>query len=395
LDGSAVKEKGASCMSSYHQMGHDSENLLFEQSLASFRGAILSPVNDDIHSVVELVTKIRLSHLSIFDLIFDPQLYFPQSERGQLRTWAHFPSDVDTADISSMSWWQSINQNLSQIATKLRVDAVCSPAVVPRSFAGTDYYSRMVEVGDHLAQQLSPKNIKTLQTVVAGFDDLGEPQRALEIASIISRSKSARIFLVLSTDVEPRRELAEIESIKGAMRLIQALEESGLQTLVGFCSSDVALWKSAGAHSCATGKFFNLRRFTRSRFEEPGGGGGQLPYWFEERLFAYLREPDLLRVEQEGLLSPNSQQNPYFKTIMDSIRGGKPWVRHAWRQYLYWFADFEARASSTPKLASNLLKESEAAWREIEDKDILMDEVRNDGKWLRPWRKALADFAKF
>ncbi|MGD0009340.1 MAG: hypothetical protein ABSE93_12445 [Terriglobia bacterium] len=32
-------------MAAYHQMGHDSENLLSEERLGAFAGAILSPVN--------------------------------------------------------------------------------------------------------------------------------------------------------------------------------------------------------------------------------------------------------------------------------------------------------------------------------------------------------------
>lgn len=39
--------------------------------------------------------------------------------------------------------------------------------------------------------------------------------------------------------------------------------------LVGFASTDVVLWKAAGAKACATGKFANLRRFTTNRFNEP------------------------------------------------------------------------------------------------------------------------------
>ncbi|HEX8705747.1 MAG TPA: hypothetical protein VF815_43330, partial [Myxococcaceae bacterium] len=107
------------------------------------------------------------------------------------------------------------------------------------------------------------------------------------------------------------------------------------------------------------------------------------------------REPDLLRVHRAISLSLNGLQNPYFKIILDSVGKGGAWLGHAWRQYLYWFSDFEARASSTPKLTATLLKEAETAWKELEDKGILMDEVRNDGGWLRPWRRALAEFATF
>jgi len=40
------------------------------------------------------------------------------------------------------------------------------------------------------------------------------------------------------------------------------------------------LWKAAGATNCASGKYFNLRRFTLSRLDEPeeNGGGGKANY---------------------------------------------------------------------------------------------------------------------
>lgn len=74
------------------------------------------------------------------------------------------------------------------------------------------------------------------------------------------------------------------------------------------------------ATSCATGKFFNLRRFTKSRFEEPAGGGGQLPYWVEESLFAYLRETDVLRVRDEGLIADASRRKPSSRSDPPSHR---------------------------------------------------------------------------
>ena len=52
----------------------------------------------------------------------------------------------------------------------------------------------------------------------------------------------------------------DTEALKGAMLLIHSLVSAGIHTIVGFCSSDIILWKTAGANSCATGKFFNLRK---------------------------------------------------------------------------------------------------------------------------------------
>ena len=59
-------------MSSYHQMGHDSWNLVSEEALTSFGGLVLSPVNDSPEQVREKLASLgtRRDHL---DIILDPQ----------------------------------------------------------------------------------------------------------------------------------------------------------------------------------------------------------------------------------------------------------------------------------------------------------------------------------
>jgi hypothetical protein len=177
------------------------------------------------------------------------------------------------------------------------------------------------------------------------------------------------------------------------MRLIRYLEEAPARVLVGFSSSDVLLWKAAGATDCATGKFFNLRRFTLSRFgPDEEEGGGQLPYWFEEALMAYLREADLTRIRRAGLVSAASMANPYAQQILDQLdrRPGEAWLRLSWRQYLYWFAEFEERLSSKAVDCGTLLRETEQRWNALDRSvpPILMEERANDGSWVRPWRIA-------
>ena len=86
-------------MSVYHQMGHDSENLLWTKELAQYRGAILSPVNYGEAKVAAQVEWARGQ--GNFETVFDPQLYVPSSENGCLREWSYFPDDVDTADLAS------------------------------------------------------------------------------------------------------------------------------------------------------------------------------------------------------------------------------------------------------------------------------------------------------
>lgn len=373
-------------MPCYHQMGNDSTNLLFEPKLNTYAGAIISPVNEDQTKVAELLARVR-SKLPEMEMIFDPQLYFPTSNRGELRTWPHFPKDVDTADLSSSGWWTNTNNLLVGVATTLQPDAVCSPAVVPKVFSN-GFYDQLVVVGDELKALLPGKSV--LQTVIVSLDDMTATARADEVASIVSRSKCERLFLVIVTDVDPRRELSDIEGLKGVMRLIHRLEQNGQRVLVGFCSTDVVLWKAAGATSCATGKFFNLRRFTRSRFAPPSGGGGQLAYLCEESLLAYLRTSDVVRVQAAGAFSSSTQMNPFTQPILDCIQKNKAWVGLGWRQYLWWFADFESRA--TPKLVSQVIKGADDKWIEFDKKPLFMEERPNEGSWVRQWLRIEIEF---
>jgi hypothetical protein len=381
-------------MTVYHQMGNDSHNLLHVAELNRFQGAILSPVNDDVAALTGAVGLARRDREG-FEMIFDPQLYVPASNRGQLPHWEYFPADVDTADLSAVPWWARLMERLCRDCDSFRPHAICSPSYIPNVFNNA-YFDSQVRVGDVLVSQLAGSGIEPLQTAIVGLGDLTVPHRAAEIASILSRTRAPRIYLVLVGTTDPRRELANRDELKGAMRLISFLENAGLRVLVGFSSTEMVLWKAAGAAACATGKFFNLRRFTRSRFDEPSSGGGQLPYWFEEQVMGFLREGDLMRMREEGRLSEASIRNPFGLQILHQLDNdpGRAWVALSWRQYLYAFADLEHRIATQEISVRSLLKSADDTWGELEDEDFLMEERRNDGQWLRAWRQALTEFAR-
>jgi hypothetical protein len=378
-------------MSVYHQVGHDSENLLHAENLEAYRGAILSPVNYRQERVASQIQRARLA--GDFETVFDPQLYVPNSDRGFLPTWDYFPKDFDTADLTSGEWWSNLVGRIGILCSALRPAAACSPAVLPNSYSD-DFFMQSVQVGSELCAVLSGSGVEPVQSAIVGLTELATAGRAEAIASILSRTKARRIYLVLVGVVEPRRELASVEELKGSMRLISALERSGLRVLVGFCSSDVVLWKAAGASDCATGKFFNLRRFTRTRFEEPRGGGGQLPYWYEESLMAFIRESDLLRVLPLDLPRLPSSRNPFGDSILAQLATspGTAWLALAWRQFLYWFADIESRIAADAVNVGQLLQIAEGNWTTLDHAGVLMEERQNEGAWLRAWRRSVVEF---
>jgi hypothetical protein len=108
---------------------------------------------------------------------------------------------------------------------------------------------------------------------------------------------------------------------------------------------------------------------------------------------AYLRESDLVRVRDAGLLSQESMSNPYGQLILDQLRDsrGTSWLGLSWRQYLFWFAQHEARLSASQALSQTLLRLAEEAWDQTEARQILMEERQNNGAWLRSWRRALIE----
>jgi len=348
----------------------------------------------------ERVSQFRKS--GPLDVILDPQLYCPQIDRGQLPNHQYFPKDLDTADLSSNSWWHQVTTKLAAEAIALEVNAVCSPVNLPKNYS-PDYYVRSADVYAMLASELIGRSIHPIMTVCVSLKELAEPSDALRIASITTSRNPKWIYVVVEANVEPRRELTDAANVLALMVLVSALEKSGCRTLVSHCSSDMILMKAAGASDCASGKFFNLRRFTRSRFDEQEeGGGGQLPYWFEHNLLGFLREADIARLRRDGFgdfLGGGDSGNVFGEQIFGQFANdpGKAWVALSWRQYLAWFAATEKRLSGRDAagLVSTWLREAENRWMQMEDRDVLMEESRNAGQWIRPWRQALGDFCRF
>jgi hypothetical protein len=378
-------------MASYQQMGYHSANLLSEPELQDFAGAILSPVD---YSESEITLQVK-SHEGCpnFDLVFDPQLYYPQSERGKLLTWDYFPMDFDSLDVQSISWWRELIDELSETCNRVQPDAACSPAFVPRTF-NDDYFASIVNLCNYFVDSLAHSRVRPIQTLLVDISDLVEPGRVMRITSILSRTKASSVYLILIGGRGPRREFGDVEELKGAMKLIATLEGCGLPVLVGFSSSDLVLWKAAGATSCATGKFLSLRRFTESRFRESRRIPGQSAYWFEESLMAFLRESDLIRVRALGMLNSASIENPFGQRILKCIDDtpGKPWLALSWRQWLYAFAYLEQRVDCGVVDVGQLLDNADKAWRSLNNVPVLMEEPENDGTWIQVWKKALDEY---
>lgn len=384
-------------MAAYFQMGHHSENLVGEKGLEKFKGILLSPVNrlpDDLVSDIEKYRK-----MGNYDIVLDPQLYLPKSIRGKLPHQPYFPNDFETADLSR-KWWNTINKKIFSFCKLLTPSSVATPAHIPKRW--TDgYYKSIADTSQNLYKKFKKTKVNVYTTVLINTKEVTELDQILRIASIMTSIPTDGYYIVFVNDTDPRREIVDERELFGMMTIIKELSSVDLPIIVGYCSSDMILLKAAGATHCATGKFFNLRRFTKSRWEEPGSGGTVFSYWFEQSLLAFLREADLLRLKEEGfnsIVRTGSSNNLWAKKIIKQLETDpeKAWVGLGWRQYLNWFCEAEDKIDERAgiKTVRRWLKKAETNWIDLDDNDVLMDEARNDGRWVRPWLQALVKFKK-
>jgi len=382
-------------MASYLQMGHDTQNLVGEEGLEKFSGIILSPLNREPANLKHDISSFR--KIDEYDIVFDPQLYYPHTDKVKLQNHPYFPDDFESADYTNNNWWMSIHNKIYEYCVNLQVDLIIAPTIDPKSL-DDNYYSFNIHNINQFCS-LQPPDIKSIWApIIINLNDLAQKEKPQRLASLTSQIEAEKIYLIIKTDIEPRRELADSLLITKLLQFIRELTQIEKDIVIAFSSFDMMIFKAAGADHCATSKFFNLRRFTPSRFDDNSGGGGQLPYFFSESLSAFLRETDMIRLLEKGkeeLLTSCLKENLWNDRILKKINSDSktPWLGDSWRQYLSWFSNAEEMISSgdTENTVMNILKEAEKNWLLLEDENILFDETRNDGSWIRKWRIALSD----
>lgn len=386
-------------MGAYHQMGYHSSSIVREEGLRQFVGAILSPVNATPTDTIKDCAKFKELNKD-FDIVFDPQLYVPRTNRGQLPKWTYMPSDLDTSDLSSHAWWINVVDHVTDGVKDFNPNGICSPAPYPRGGIFEDsYFDLLVMVGNDLKDKLEGTEQRALLTAIVGMNDLGRDNRYLQVGSILSKFKGNEIYLVLTDDIKPRLERTDTGGLEGAARLIRVLSNAGYKVLIGFSSSEMILWKVSGAENVASGKFFNLRRFTLDRWDDDASQGGKsLWYWFEPSLLAFLREADIRRYMRDFPISPSHDTNPYSQFILNKL--GSPeeqtYLADSWRQFLYWFADCESQLNSSDKVEKviKLLDESAGNWTMVKGARLMFEEERNTGEWVRSWTIVMNELAR-
>jgi hypothetical protein len=69
----------------------------------------------------------------------------PSSSSHRPSEWDYFPDDVDTADQSSLAWWEGLVGRVLETARRLGTHSICSPAIVPRTYSN-EYFDLLTNV---------------------------------------------------------------------------------------------------------------------------------------------------------------------------------------------------------------------------------------------------------
>ena len=380
-------------MAAYLQLGHDSWNLVDDPETGDFAGIVLSPVNDGPAAVRDRLTRLGDARLGL-EVILDPQLYNPAADRGSLNEWSYYPADFETADRSDARWWAARGREVVADAVALGIEAVCSPAHMARSYDDL-YYRFIVEIADETRAEASRAGLDTLLTAIVPLRDLAQPNRAFEIASILSGSECDRIYLTfLCEDIQQREPMRDGSGLATAVHLLRLLSRQ-MRVHVAFCSHDLVVWKCAGATDVSTGKFMNLRRLSPSRWQEDETNGRIVSYWNEGALLTLLRDQDVLRLDRarwyDGEAFGDNEAAARIAQILRSS-SGEPWLAHSWRQYLRWVSTVEERWRN-PTAAEDFLEASDRKWGDIERARIQFTDRFNDGVHVRTWLNAVREGA--
>lgn len=379
-------------MAAYLQLGHDSWNLLDDEIIGPFAGVVLSPVN---HGPAEVVDRLKplISEDGAFESILDPQMYNPSANKGRLAEWKYYPDDFETADRSELAWWVERGKAVVSEAVELDVNSICTPAYMDRSYTD-EYYKFIVEIGDQILPFANGKNIGTLLTIIVNLDDLAQPDRALQIASVVSGSECHRIYLMFLDErlpqKEPFRDAAELAS---AAHLVRMLSQH-FRVHVAFCAHDLVMWKWAGATDVSSGKFMNLRRFSPSRWQQEEVQGRVVPYW-SQNFLSLIRDQDVLRLNRDGFFDGQPfLDNPASLQILEILKEGqgRAWLALSWRQYLRWVINSE-RICEIPKEAESLLENCAQEWQKIHQKRIRFVDFNSDGTHVNIWISAINEAA--
>ncbi|EGO6639881.1 hypothetical protein IV488_10870 [Enterococcus faecalis] len=240
-------------MDFYIQMGHGMQGMC--QELIKNWGdgtVIVSPVNIDPNKLESFCEKINNIN---GDVLFDPQMYFPEKYHKNLKKYDYWQYGMNNA--------KKLVEEIVSLNSNIRSKAIILP-----SYTTNKIDSTWLQVQEKIVDE-SLKHVndyKLLLTVSLDKDVMKDAGELEKIISLLEKLPVKGVYLVC----EHPDKLYLVDKplwLLNLMNLVTAIKRLNKQVVVGYASHQMLCLSSAKCDAIASGNFLNVRWFQRERFE--------------------------------------------------------------------------------------------------------------------------------
>ncbi|KUK76718.1 MAG: hypothetical protein XD93_0754 [candidate division WS6 bacterium 34_10] len=386
-------------MKVYHQCGHNdvwNRQSLQEDNVGD--GLILSPINIEADRIKEKISREVLNNSW-----FDPQIYLPEDNKGNLSTYPYFPSNL--MDDFSTSTFRDRAHEVAKICLEFQYSLGLKYLVIPSRYFSDlpSNYLRHLEslylepfVSEWKMLGYSTPLILTL-IVKPSQLDLGLNRDEL-LTWATSYSEISGVYLLFE-NYSNTKQIKDPEFLCGALRFINALRQNDLEVHIGYSGLEGLLYSIADPTSVSMGSYENLRSFDVSRLQTQDYDGRRSPrpriysskllQWIVDTLIPPFRQiiPDWQNYFDQTkysnyLFDPNSSLNSQRSEI-----------------YKHYFILFYNQINSLPSLnkrpeyIKGLVRNAIDLFQEIKGYDIFLDPDSDDSH-LSSWINAIVMYER-
>lgn len=241
-------------MDFYIQMGHGMQEMTQELFKNWGQGTIIvSPVNIVPNRLEKFCEKIKKVNGNI---LFDPQLYFPEKYHKNLKQYDYWVCDM--------------NENLGELIKKLTLlnSRIGTKEVILPSYTTSVIDERWISLQKKVVHEAA-KNVESddlILTVSLDKEVMKDAGELEKIVSMVEKLSVSGIYLVCK---HPDKLYLVDEPLwlLNLMNLVTAIKRLNKKVIVGYASHQMLCLAATKCDAIASGNFLNVRWFQKGRFE--------------------------------------------------------------------------------------------------------------------------------